>query len=155
MTTTPEPIILAPTDMSAASIDAVAYAVGLARRLQGRLVLLHVLSQQHVDERVDAGEFVDVQLETEHARLQHWYFASVPRVAREFIPADLKVAIGDPTAEILDLAETLPAEMVVMMTHGRTGLQRALLGSVAEAVVRQAPCPVLTLRMARVPVAAK
>jgi nucleotide-binding universal stress UspA family protein len=148
-----EPIILAPTDMSAASIEAVAYAVGLARRLQGRLVLLHVLSQQHVDDRVEAGEFVDVQIETEHARLHHWYVTSVPKAAREGVPTEFRVAIGNAADEILGFADTVPPELIVMATHGRTGLQRALLGSVAEAIVRQAPCPVLTLRT-RVPVAA-
>jgi nucleotide-binding universal stress UspA family protein len=54
---------------------------------------------------------------------------------------------GDPAAEIVRVAEELPADFIVLGTHGRTGLLRLLMGSVAEEVVRKAPCPVLTIRV--------
>ena len=54
--------------------------------------------------------------------------------------------MGDPAAEIVRIAEEEKPEMIVMGTHGRTGLTRLLMGSVAEAIVRRSPCPVLTYR---------
>ena len=54
--------------------------------------------------------------------------------------------MGDPAAEVVRIAEEESAEMIVMGTHGRTGLTRLLMGSVAEAIVRRSPCPVLTYR---------
>ena len=60
-----------------------------------------------------------------------------------------EVAEGDPVDTIIRRAETWPADLIVMGTHGRTGLERLLLGSVAEKVLRRAPCPVLTMPRAR------
>jgi nucleotide-binding universal stress UspA family protein len=56
------------------------------------------------------------------------------------------VQIGKPAQEILNAAKTWPADLIVMGSHGRHGISRALLGSVAEAVMRHAPCPVLVIR---------
>lgn len=56
------------------------------------------------------------------------------------------IAIGDPSSEIIDYAQTHEADLIVMPSHGRTGISRFLLGSVAERVVRYAHCPVLVLR---------
>jgi nucleotide-binding universal stress UspA family protein len=72
----------------------------------------------------------------------------------EVVPADPAVAyehhvvMGDPATEIIQLARSEGADLIVMGTHGRTGLTRLMMGSVAEAVVRRAPCPVLTLKHA-------
>jgi nucleotide-binding universal stress UspA family protein len=143
----PGAVILAPTDMSEPSSRAVAYAAELARRMETQLVLLHILSPRLVDERAEKGNFVDVQLEDERTTLDQWYTGVVNEVIRKGVRADFRIAVGDPVEEILDLAQFLHAEMIVMGTHGRTGLQRALLGSVAEGVLRHAECPVLTLRM--------
>ena len=60
--------------------------------------------------------------------------------------ATLTVALGDPYAEILDYVKRMSIDLIVMGTHGRGGVARAFLGSVAEKVVRTAPCPVLTVR---------
>jgi nucleotide-binding universal stress UspA family protein len=74
------------------------------------------------------------------------------RMLREVKPTDPAVQfehrllLGDPASEIVRLAEEEHAEMIVMGTHGRTGLRRLLMGSVAEAVVRRATCPVLCLK---------
>jgi nucleotide-binding universal stress UspA family protein len=53
---------------------------------------------------------------------------------------------GDAVAEILSMARHLPCDLIVLGTHGRTGLDRLLMGSVAEQIVRKAPCPVLTVK---------
>jgi nucleotide-binding universal stress UspA family protein len=65
------------------------------------------------------------------------------------IPFEHKLMTGDPAAEIVRLAESEGADMIVMATHGRTGLRRLLMGSVAEAVVRRAACPVLTVKQSQ------
>jgi nucleotide-binding universal stress UspA family protein len=74
------------------------------------------------------------------------------RMLQEIVPSDPAVPhehrllTGDPANEIVRVAKEEGVEMIVMGTHGRTGLMRFLMGSVAEAVVRRAPCPVVTLR---------
>ena len=62
------------------------------------------------------------------------------------VPVDHYLAHGDPASEILRLAQDAKADVIVMGTHGRTGLPRLLMGSVAEQVVRKAPCPVVTVK---------
>jgi len=62
------------------------------------------------------------------------------------IRAERRFARGDPAEQILRVANEIHADLIVMGTHGRTGLERLLMGSVAEQVLRQAPCPVLTVR---------
>ena len=59
---------------------------------------------------------------------------------------NIEVCVGGPGHEIVAFAERLPADLIVMPSHGRTGIQRILIGSVAERVVRLAPCPVLIFR---------
>jgi nucleotide-binding universal stress UspA family protein len=68
-----------------------------------------------------------------------------------------RLVVGDAAARILEAAQAVPCDLIVMGTHGRTGLGRVLLGSVAEQVVRLAPCPVLTVKtaFAEVPPAAE
>jgi len=146
MHTTGGAVILAPTDMSDESGRSVAHAVDLARRLGMGVILFHVLPQQQLDQRLDAGEFIDVQVSTARMELERWYTMLLPRSVREPVTAELNVGIGEPVEEILALAEERRVEMIVMTTHGRTGLPRALFGSVAEGVLRHAPCPVVTLR---------
>jgi nucleotide-binding universal stress UspA family protein len=65
---------------------------------------------------------------------------------RGVVAADTIVRTGSPAQEIIAIAERVPADMIVISTHGRTGLKHALLGSVTERVVRHAPCPVLVVR---------
>ena len=62
------------------------------------------------------------------------------------VPYEHRLITGDPATAIARLAEEEQADLIVMGTHGRTGLTRLLMGSVAEAVVRRAPCPVLTYK---------
>ncbi len=75
------------------------------------------------------------------------------RVAEEFLddktPRRIEVAIGKPAVEILRVAERTSADLIVMATHGRTGVDHLILGSVAQQVVRESPVPVLTVRGGR------
>lgn len=141
-----KPVVLVPTDMSDPSLPAVTYAADLTRRVGGTMILFHVISPKEVEEAVADGVYVDKLIDNLRAELLWWFATFVPLEIREKISVQTMAAIGHPEQEILAAAESIRAGMIVMATHGRTGLQRALLGSVAEAVVRQARCPVLTIR---------
>jgi nucleotide-binding universal stress UspA family protein len=66
---------------------------------------------------------------------------------KDRVPVDVKVAVGKPAEEILRVAREEAVDLIVMGTHGRTGLHHLLLGSTAETVLRTAPCPVFTVRL--------
>ena len=62
------------------------------------------------------------------------------------VPVEYRLEAGDPATEVLRVAREVPCDLIVLGTHGRTGLTRLVLGSVAEEVLRKAPCPVLTVK---------
>jgi nucleotide-binding universal stress UspA family protein len=131
--------ILHPTDFSDRSEHALHLACALARDYQTRLVLLHVIPSTIIG----FGEGVippDPDLTVEAARRDLDRLA----VPDPGLSPQRVIGEGDPAAEILRVARDEAADLIVMGTHGRTGLGRLLMGSVAEQVVRRAPCPVLT-----------
>jgi nucleotide-binding universal stress UspA family protein len=69
------------------------------------------------------------------------------KTLKEAVPVQVKVAVGKPAEEILRVAREERVDLIVMGTHGRTGVRHLLLGSVAEAIVRYAPCPVCMVRI--------
>ena len=140
------PVILVPTDLSRASVDAAKSAADLARRLDATLVLLRVLVPRELEEGLDQGKFVDQQMDEGRTYLRWWFTTFVPEEARRAVRLREFIAIGRPEDEIPIIARALSAMLVVMATHARAGIRRAVLGSVAEAVVRHAPCPVMMLR---------
>jgi nucleotide-binding universal stress UspA family protein len=133
--------ILHPTDFSERSCCALQLAAALARDHGARLLLLHVgeLPSMAYGEAVlvlDRAAYI-----TElHSKLEQVAVALPPD------HVERRVALGDAVTEIVAVAEEAPCDLIVMGTHGRTGLRRALLGSVAEQVLRRAPCPVLTVK---------
>jgi nucleotide-binding universal stress UspA family protein len=140
--------ILAPTDFSAHSSKAVRYACLLAERLGSELHLLHVLSDivpvgpDPMLTPVLPPEFYTESREQSLNTLENQLDPSwghPPTVETE-------VRWGDPVEEIVAHAREQAIDLIVIATHGRTGLSHALLGSVAERIVREAPCPVLTIR---------
>jgi len=70
----------------------------------------------------------------------------VTNVIHRQVSTETSVRSGQPAFEIIEAAKVLPADLIIMSTHGRTGLKHVFLGSVTEHVVRQAPCPVLVVR---------
>jgi universal stress protein A len=144
--------IIYPTDFSRRSEYAFHLACALARDYGARMILAHVKAPPVV-----MGEFGAVPaeppgyLETLKAELAN--YRPTPNIEVERI-----VVEGDPAVEIARLAKEHKADLIVMGTHGRSGLGRLLIGSVAEAVLRKAPCPVLTIKTPMTeaePVAAK
>ncbi len=140
--------ICCPIDFSDASHAAMEVAADLARRCGASLVLLHaypipgytfpdgsvVASPRMMQELADQA-----QKHLEEWRVEAEQLVGAPRVRAE-------KAVGEPAAEIVSFARSAGVDLLVLGTHGRTGLQHALLGSIAERVVRKAHCPVLSVR---------
>jgi nucleotide-binding universal stress UspA family protein len=134
--------ILVPVDGSEASMDAVSHAAGLASVHGADLHVVHVLEPQVAVE--SAGVDVTSALEEVGERA----IADAESVAREAGIEELHGSLltGAPHRRIVEYAEDNDVDLIVMGTHGRTGLARLLLGSVAEKVVRTSPVPVSTIR---------
>jgi universal stress protein A len=137
--------ILHPTDFSDCSGYAFHIAVDLARQNQAALLVLHV-AETLGPENVTYGEAAS-QLEPEayRQRLEDELRRRVPAPAG--LHVDHVLAAGEPAREIERVAREHSCDLIVMGTHGRTGLSRLLVGSVAELVIRLAPCPVLTAKL--------
>jgi nucleotide-binding universal stress UspA family protein len=134
--------ILHPTDFSVDSRYAFETACSLARSNAARLFILHVMmpSSSPVLQAPPPDPMRAAETQ-ESIPPMPWPQASDPQLRVEH-----RVTEGDPADEILRLAEALHCDLIVMGTHGRTGLRRLLTGSVAEAVLRRAACPVLVVR---------
>ena len=141
--------ILAPTDLSPASDVALTTAADLAHRLGAVLTLLHVVTEQDLEALTSAHvppRPIDFVYQDVEAAIIAQYRRVVSAEVRRSLRVQPAVAVGTPVVEILRAAQLKGADMIVMATHGRTGLARLVTGSVAEQVVRRAPCPVVTVR---------
>ena len=138
--------ILVPTDFSACALPAVRYAAELADKFAAELVLLHVVSDAvlALPDAVMPTPATDLHALTEAGKTGLANLIAAEKLER--LNPRPEVRLGSPAAEIIAAATDLHADLVCISTHGRGGLARVLLGSVAESVVRQAPCPVLTVR---------
>ncbi|HSF33586.1 MAG TPA: universal stress protein [Candidatus Tectomicrobia bacterium] len=140
--------ILIPIDFSDHSRQALGWGVSLAKKYGAQLLLLHVIPEvlEEVSARESAGEELVIGLTAEiEAQLQE----IVHQEVRQGGSAQAKVVDGEPAEAILRVAREEAVDLIVMGTHGRSGLPHILLGSTAEAVVRAAPCPVFTVRPSR------
>jgi universal stress protein A len=142
----PRGAVLVPTDMSKSALPAAVYAIGLARRMGAPVVLLHVVPPRQIKNGVTEGRYADIQLAEIRGSVLWWFRTYVPPEVRGDINVAAMTLVGHPEREILTAARAIEPQLIVMASHGRTGLTRAVLGSVAEAVLRHAPCPVLTIR---------
>jgi nucleotide-binding universal stress UspA family protein len=140
--------ILVPTDFSKTAEVALGYAVELSRQYNAELHLLHVGENPMLLAgwaSLAGGSVVDVNEEA--AALRDQLRRLVKPEDRRTLKTEVHVLIGQPTgAAISRYALDGDFELIVMGTHGRGAITHALLGSVAESVVRSAPCPVLTIR---------
>jgi nucleotide-binding universal stress UspA family protein len=131
--------ILHPTDFSASSQQAYRFACALARDFGARLVVIHVLGRPSGPPDL-AGVLPHPDFRRQREERLRWLEPPCPGAVLE-----RRLEEGDPAREIVDAARETRADVIVMGSRGRSGLGRLLLGSVAEQVLRQAPCPVLTL----------
>ena len=136
--------ILLATDFSKPALKAYRYAAALALGLKARLLVLNVLPTAMIlDPEYPVHALYLKQLHEESkAELEQF----TQRVQQDGLRFETHQVPGDPSECIIDMADAEKAMLIVMGTHGRTGLDRVLLGSVAEKVVRQARCPVMTVR---------
>ena len=140
--------ILHPTDFSESSKYAMTYAISFAEEFQAKLVLLHVIeeiSSALYFDMLQAPPLTQLMVDIEK-RARQSLDEILPADLRGKLPAEYVIRRGVPFVEILRCAEQIKADMIVLGTHGRTGLKHALFGSVAEKVVRKASCPVLSVR---------
>ena len=140
--------MLVPMDFSVTADRAMEYAIALAQQLQARLTLLHVLDMTPMTMDEMTVGVVATYLEEQEIEAQHLLQASLERVQRAGLQGDSLLVQGTPTQTIVDTAGEQGVDLILMGTHGRTGLAHVFLGSVAEHVVRQGPCPVLVVRRA-------
>jgi nucleotide-binding universal stress UspA family protein len=140
--------VLVPIDFSATPDRALAYAIALAQQLQARLTLLHVLDMTPVTMDEMTPGVAAIYLEAQETEAQRLLQASRERVQRAGLQGESLLVQGTPTQTILDTASEQGVDLIIIGTHGRTGLTHVFLGSVAEHVVRQGPCPVLVVRRA-------
>ncbi len=139
--------ILAPTDFSAHSETALRYACMLAERLDAKLHLLHVLVEitpTGPDPLLAPSLPPEYYLDAEAASLDALKKLPEPAWGKVEV-ADYAIKWGEPVTEIVGYARDNHIDMIVIATHGWTGLRHVLLGSVAEQIVREATCPVLTI----------
>jgi nucleotide-binding universal stress UspA family protein len=134
--------ILLPTDFSSCSDSAFRLACMLARDYGARLIVLHVAAPPIAV----YGEGLLVE-EPELQKQELWKALQAIKTDIPNLSVERRLAEGDAAAEILRVADETDCDLLVMGTHGRTGVGRFVLGSVAEQVMRRAHCPVLTTKV--------
>jgi len=144
--------ILCPTDLSPIATKALQKAVELARHFNTKLTLLHV--HEHL---MDENEMIMLRVSVEHyqemqnkrlAEIEEKMAEQITEAGGEDLDVDYLQREGKrPYKEILNVAEEIDADLIVMATNGRSGFEEFFMGSNAENVVRRAKCPVLTIRV--------
>jgi nucleotide-binding universal stress UspA family protein len=155
--------ILAPLDYSSDAYQALQWGASLAEKYGAKLLLLHVIPKAVGEVYPEGTGFVSPisssyegmapgiwtkhpiiidLVDQAHTELRDFAYKNL----KDAVPMQVNVAMGKPAEEILRVAREEGVDLIVMGTHGRTGLRHLLLGSVAEEVTRHAPCPVFTVR---------
>jgi universal stress protein A len=141
--------ILSPVDFHENSLAALEYAAQFARQYDATVYLLHVIPTDEIHlhrevYRPTEGGGADIRWAEKVSK------ENLQAIAQKHLSGGIRheilTRVGDAAKSILETAEEVGAELIVMATHGRTGIAHFFLGSVAEQVVREAPCPVLTIR---------
>jgi nucleotide-binding universal stress UspA family protein len=140
--------ILHPTDFSEPSKYALGYAVACAKEFEAKLYLLHVIPYIPVGTYFAMGPLAPPAQPMENIEKQASQALQdiLPPEVRGAIPVEYLIRNGVPFVEIIRCAGQIKADLIVCGTHGLTGLKHAIIGSVAENVVRKSSCPVLTVR---------
>jgi nucleotide-binding universal stress UspA family protein len=133
--------ILFPTDYSTCGNAALQMATSLARDTGATLMIVHV---EEPPLAYGGGEMYYGVPEPDTEELERMLKEVVP--LDPSVPYEHRLITGDPAQTVVDLAKEEEVDIIVLGTHGRTGLSRLLMGSVAEAIVRRAACPVLTVK---------
>lgn len=138
--------LLVPVDFSPCSEKSLAYAIPFARQFGATITLLHVLEIPPVV----GAEFTQIDYAAIEARAKDDGTAELKQLAAaqaaDGVTMRTHLASGRSWSEIVDFAKREKSDMIIIATHGHTGLKHVLLGSITEQVVRHAPCPVLVVR---------
>jgi universal stress protein A len=137
--------ILAPTDFSPTSGRALDYAVDLARALGAEVILMHAVEPVALAPDVYGASAIAPMLDEIERAARRTLDRIVAKLAKRRVRCRTALLTGPAATTIADAAAKLDADVIVMATHGRSGLSHLFLGSVAERVVRSARCPVLTV----------
>jgi nucleotide-binding universal stress UspA family protein len=139
--------ILVPIDFSDYSKNALRYAVQFAKQFKAKMYLIYVVEPMIYPADFSMGQ---VAIPSMDADLQNRADEELKLLAKNFIDPSINsetlIKTGKPFVEINETAKEVDADLIIMATHGHTGVEHLLFGSTAEKVVRKAPCPVLTLR---------
>ena len=141
--------ILFPTDFSNGARAAMDHAISLAKDYQAKLILLYVIqdisiAEWYIPSSISAGELIEDMQKSAWQEMDKW----IAEVSKQVKDVEKMVVRGVPFVEIIQTAKERNADLIVIGTHGRTGIDHMLFGSTAEKVVRKAACPVLTVRIA-------
>jgi len=136
--------ILVPTDFSEASKQALPYAEAFAKKFGASVALVYVAPALVAAEFSRVGIVLDARLVLEKAQESLAGFRAKELSAS--LPVENHIRTGAAYFEIINAAKEMSTDLIILSTHGRTGLKHFFLGSTAERVVRHAPCPVLTIR---------
>lgn len=139
--------ILVPQDFSEYSLHALKYAVTFAELFNSELIVLHIVEPIVYPADFSFGQVSIPAMEEEirkHSEEQ------LDELVEKEIPRNVKstaiIRVGKPFIEIVEIAKSENVDLIVISSHGRTGMDHVLFGSTADKVVRKAPCPVLTIR---------
>ena len=139
--------ILIPIDFSNYSKKALQYSISFAKRFNAELVLVYVIEPMIYPADLSMGQMVIPQADVD---LSEKSKNDLTELAKNEIGENLKFTVliktGKPFMEIIETAKEVDSDIIIMATHGHTGVEHLLFGSTAEKVVRKAPCPVLTIR---------
>ncbi|MDZ4857520.1 MAG: universal stress protein, partial [Candidatus Hydrogenedentes bacterium] len=143
--------ILVPTDFSEQADHARTYALALAKQFNGTLHFVHVVDATMLagvrgDDMSLGGAGAVELLQTMRVYGEQGLAQRAAEAKAEGVSADQHLVVGNPTHEILRLIEETQSTLVVLATHGRSGFQHFVFGSVAERIVRESPVPVLSVK---------
>jgi nucleotide-binding universal stress UspA family protein len=141
--------ILFPTDFSNGARAAMDHAISLAKDYEAKLILLYVIqdisiAEWYIPSTLSVGDLVEDMQKSAWQEMDKW-FAEVSKQVKD---VEKLVVRGVPFVEIIQTAKERSVDLIVIGTHGRTGIDHMLFGSTAEKVVRKSACPVLTVRIA-------
>ena len=141
--------ILFPTDFSQGARAAMDYALSLAKDYKAKLILLYVvqdisIAEWYIPSSISAADLVEDMQKSASREMEKW----AAEAATKAKDVEQLVVRGVPFVEIIRTAKEKSADLIVIGTHGRTGIDHMLFGSTAEKVVRKSGCPVLTVRTA-------
>src|SRR3989339_456803 len=141
--------ILCPIDFSACSIHALSYAIDLSIKNKASLYLIYVM-ETHVNDARDILKQIDLLLDdTQIDNLKIRLISLIPDNIQKSITIETIVVKGIPYVEIVKTSKDKQIDLIVMGTHGRTGLEHILIGRVAQRGIQKAPCPVFSIRLPR------